>query len=67
MKNRVLEMCMTRGLKTVQEFATDANIPVEEAAALINKDDSVIIKPETIAILLKYFNCSYEYMMALVE
>ena len=67
MKNRILEMCLCRGIKTVREFAEDAHIPLEEAVALINKEDGVIIREETIATLLKYFNCSYEYMMALVE
>ena len=67
MKNRILELCLCKGIESVKEFSEDAHIPLEEAVALINKDDSVIIKEETIATLLKYFNCSYEYMMALVE
>lgn len=67
MKNRVLELCLSNGIETVKDFAKQVNIPITQAAALINKDDSVIIDSETIAKCLKYFNVSYEYLMALVE
>lgn len=67
MKNRVLELCLSNGIETVKEFAKKVNIPITQASALINKDESVIIESETIAKCLKYFNCSYEYLMALVE
>ena len=67
MKNRILELCLCKGIESVKEFSEDAHIPLEEAVALINKDDNVIIKPESIDKCLKYFNCSYNYFVCLVD
>lgn len=67
MNNRSLELCLVSGIYTTKEFSDKVGIELEQAAALINKDDSVIIKPETIDKCLKYFNCNYNYFVCLVD
>lgn len=67
MKNRALELCLLHHIETTKEFAQKVNIPIIQAAALINKDNLVKIDSEVISKCLKYFNCSYEYFMCLAE
>ena len=67
MNNRALELCLVNNINTTKEFAEKVGLDIEQASALINKDDSVIIKPETIDKLLKYFNISYNYFVCLVD
>ena len=67
MKNRSLELCMVNHINTINEFANKVGIDLEQAAALINKDNSVIIKEETIAKCLGYFDVSYNYFCCLVD
>ena len=67
MKNRAPELAMLYNLKTVKEFATTLDIPLEEAIALLNEEENVIISPETISKCLKYFNCTYEYFTCLID
>jgi hypothetical protein len=67
MQNRSLELCMVNHINTINEFANKVGIDLDQAVALINKDDSVIIKEETISKCLSYFNCSYNYFVCLVD
>ena len=67
MNNRSLELCLVKHINTIDEFASKVGLDYEQAAALINKDDNVIIKPESIDKCLKYFNCSYNYFVCLVD
>ena len=67
MKNRALELAMSKGIKTASEFSIELNIPMDEALALLNEEENVIISPETISKCLKYFNCTYEYFTCLID
>lgn len=67
MKNRSLELCLVNHIATINEFADKVGIELEQAAALINKDNNVIIKEETIDKCLKYFNVDYNYFVCLVD
>ena len=67
MKNRALELAMLKGINTAREFAKAVDIPLEDAVALLNEEKNVIINPESINKCLKYFNCTYEYFMCLID
>lgn len=67
MNNRSLELCLVNHINTIQEFSDKVGLELDQAAALINKDNNVIIKPETIDKCLKYFNVSYNYFVCLVD
>ena len=58
MKNRLLELCMVKGLKTVDDVVKEIGIDRTDAVALLNKENEVIIKEETISKCLSYFNVS---------
>ena len=67
MKNRALELAMLKGIKTAKEFAATLDIPLDEAIALLNEENNVNISSDTISKCLKYFNCTYEYFVCLVD
>ena len=67
MNNRSLELCISNKINTIDEFSKIVGIPVDEAAALINKDDTVKVSEESISKCLKFFNCNYDYFFCLVE
>lgn len=67
MKNRLLELCMCKGLMTVDDVVNEIGIDKSDAVALLNKENEVIIKEETISKCLKYFNVSYDYFACLVD
>ncbi len=67
MKNRALELAMLKGIRTVNEFADTLSIPRDEAIALFNEENNVIISSDTISKCLKFFNCTYEYFTCLID
>ena len=67
MRNRLLELCMTKNINTVDEVVNLIGINRDDAVALLNKDNNAIIKEETINKCLKYFDCSFEYFTCLVD
>ena len=67
MKNRALELAMSKGIKTASEFTRELNIPMNEALALLNEEENVKISSDTISKCLKYFNCSYDYFVCIVD
>lgn len=67
MKNRALELAMLKGIRTVNEFADTLSIPRDEAIALFNEENNVIISSDTISKCLKFFNCTYEYFTCLTD
>ena len=67
MKNRLLELCMVKGLKTVDDVVKEIGIDRTDAVALLNKENEVIIKEETISKCLSYFNVSYDYFTCIVD
>lgn len=67
MKNRLLELCMVKGLKTVDDVVNEIGIDRTDAVALLNKENDVIINEETISKCLTYFNVSYDYFACIVD
>lgn len=67
MKNRLLELCMCKKLNTVDDVVQELGINKEECIALLNCDNSAIIKEETISKCLSYFNVSYDYFTCIVD
>jgi hypothetical protein len=67
MKNRLLELCMCKKLNTVDDVVKELGINKNECVALLNCDNSVIIKEETISKCLSYFNVSYDYFTCIVD
>jgi len=67
MKNRLLELCLCKKLNTVDDVVNELGINKDECVALLNCDNSVIIKEETISKCLSYFNVSYDYFTCIVD
>lgn len=67
MKNRLLELCMVKGLMTVDDVVKEIGIDRTDAVALLNKENDVIINEETISKCLTYFNVSYDYFACIVD
>ena len=67
MRNRLLELCLCKDLNTIDDVVNNIGIDREDAVALLNKEESVTIKEETISKCLSYFNVSYEYFTCIVD
>lgn len=67
MKNRLLELCMVKGLMTVDDVVNEIGIDRTDAIALLNKEKDVIINEETISKCLTYFNVTYDYFACIVD
>lgn len=67
MKNRLLELCMVKGLMTVDDVVNEIGINRMDAVALLNKEKDVIINEETISKCLTYFNVTYDYFACIVD
>ena len=67
MRNRLLELCLCNNMNTLDDVVNNIGIDRVEAVALLNKEENVTIKEETISKCLSYFNVTYEYFTCIVD